>query len=215
MIKHDQSNSARRSSKSNSAPSSPVLNRHSMMAGLTTNEQNGGTTSVSGQSGGKKLRSSLSSNRIEDPSEPGKLIKPIVKKKLAFSDDEILNDQTPPFSSSATQQQQQQLPNSGGGTGGKKNGLKLKTKIVGSSGRGMSGASSEFETDYESNENLSASSTLKRGSGADASFEDRSDENGKHKRSSSLTKMVRLGNYNIQSGKDFYLFFILNFKKIT
>lgn len=69
IVKHDTS-SSKRSSKSNSAPNSPGTTHRSIF-------------------NGKKLRSSLSSNKIEDKSNSDKKN---IKKKLAFSDDEILND---------------------------------------------------------------------------------------------------------------------------
>jgi hypothetical protein len=88
MIKHEGSNSKSRSSKSNSAPSSPVSTSRSS----TKNTNN--KSSINNTS---KLRSSISSsaNSNSKNNQDADGAKKQVKKKLAFSDDEILNDQKP------------------------------------------------------------------------------------------------------------------------
>ena len=81
MIKHDNSTSKSKSSKSNSAPNSPNLSTKSKSKS-STNQNTSINTTI--------LRSSMSSssnmNRSDDKSKKN------IKKKLAFSDDEILND---------------------------------------------------------------------------------------------------------------------------
>ncbi|CAF0760532.1 unnamed protein product [Brachionus calyciflorus] len=72
IVKHDNS-SSKKSSKSNSAPSSPGATHRNIFP----------------DNSNKKLRSSLSSNKIDDKNNPDRKV---IKKKLAFSDDEILND---------------------------------------------------------------------------------------------------------------------------
>lgn len=125
----------------------------------------------------------MSSNRIEEKSSnlattTTATQKPAIKKKLAFSDDEILNDtnNTGSNKSNSNKSKQQQH---------------LK--------KPLSSAQSDFETDFESNENLSTSYTLKRDNTND-SFDNDSSASNKHKRSSSLTKSAKLTNYTLNSG---------------
>lgn len=167
MIKHDSLGGGKRSSKSNSAPSSPSLNRNS----LVLNDQSK-----------KQLRSSLSSNRIEDKSNPNRKL---IKKKLAFSDDEILNDVGQP------QSHQQPGVNYNKNTGSKSFKFNLKSKKSTASDAEMN------MTDYESNENLTNlnNSYHRRNESFEYNGDDRrsGSENAvlKHKRSSSLTKAPR------------------------
>lgn len=191
MIKHNNNNNNnelifnRRSSKSNSAPSSPVqTQRHSIVD----------TTATSTSVGTKKLRSSLSSTRLGDPESIGAAIvgssnKPAVKKKLAFSDDEILNDQAPLH-------EPPPLHQSSKSSAGKKSGLKIKSKMSSSkSDVGVDVSSGDHHRDHhESHENLSLASASK------CPDDDFAASSSKHKRSSSLTKAVKLSNYNISSG---------------
>jgi hypothetical protein len=194
MIKHNNSNNNelifnRRSSKSNSAPSSPVqTQRHSIVD----------TTATSTSVGTKKLRSSLSSTRLGEPESIGAAIvgssnKPAVKKKLAFSDDEILNDQAPLH-------EPPPLHQSSKSSAGKKSGLKIKSKMSSSkSDVGVDVSSGDHHRDHhESHENLSLASASKC---PDDEF---AASSSKHKRSSSLTKAVKLSNYNISSGLYYY-----------
>lgn len=81
MIKHENSNNKSRGSKSNSAPNSPVSTTRSSMKNTMKPSINSGP----------KLRPSISSSANNTNGDSKKL----VKKKLAFSDDEILNDQRP------------------------------------------------------------------------------------------------------------------------
>lgn len=107
MIKHDNSNSKSnlKSSKSNSAPSSPNLssgknrlrsiiteaigtNKNTQSGSANNNNNNNNNTNSTNVT---KLRPSISSSSNVNKSDDRN--KKIIKKKLAFSDDEILNDE--------------------------------------------------------------------------------------------------------------------------
>lgn len=195
VIKHDSASTAsgsvnRRSSKASSAPSSPTLaahNRHSVHLDTGTAT---GTTS----SGNKKLRSSLSSNRLSEGAESSRSN---VKKKLAFSDDEILN----PDEGGHGKEEAASAVSCVGGVK-KSTGSKIKSRILMRplQRQPPPPPPPELETDCGSQENVSVSSpsnTLRRDHNNRRSDVDVD----AHKRSSSLTKSAKLSNYNISSGE--------------
>lgn len=82
IIKHDSS-SQKSKSKSNSAPSSPNLSK--------SNSKTAGASSSSSKSNSSKIRSSMSSSSKTSEKNNENNNKKVIKK-LAFSDDEIIND---------------------------------------------------------------------------------------------------------------------------
>lgn len=107
MVKHDQTSSAKSTksaaNKSNSAPSSP-----SNTATTTTTKGR----KLNGSEESSKIRSSISITSNLKDSANKSANKKYVKKKLAFSDDEILNEQSPKRSPPKLSQSSERLNSS-------------------------------------------------------------------------------------------------------
>jgi hypothetical protein len=92
MIKHDHSSKKRNSSKSNSAPSSPNMNSNKKSSSKNQDSKNAQKNATVSENK-PKLRPSISSSSymLDEAGTNNK--KANVKKKLAFSDEDILNDE--------------------------------------------------------------------------------------------------------------------------